>query len=97
MRICPVRWDAASGRLEFVSRLRVRLMLEPVTQLPVPRLRVVPDWEDGAGRGPLRSSAAPALQGFGGQRKAGTLSATQIPSLLGSPVDLQAIRYHRGF
>ncbi len=86
LRICPVRWDASTGRLERVSRLRVRLTLEPGAKQPVPRLRVVPDWEQEGTHGPLRTTVAPLSSGFGGRRSAGTLTATQIPSLLGSPV-----------
>ncbi len=87
LRICPVRWDAATGRLEGITHLRVRMTLEPATTQPVPRLRVVPEWEEHATRGPLRTSASVTAQGFGGRKGNGTLAATQIPSVLGSPVE----------
>ncbi len=86
MKVCPVRWDAVTGRLERVTRLRVRVALEPATVAPVPRLRVVPEWEDESPSGSLRSRTQ-SLSMVGGRRALGTLSATQVPSLLGSPVE----------
>ena len=87
LRICPVRWEAASGHLEGITHLRVRLTLEPASTQPVPRLRVVPEWEEAGTRGPLRPGAMVSAQGFGGSNTNGTLAATQIPSVLGSPVE----------
>jgi hypothetical protein len=86
LRVCPVRWEASTGRLERLTRLKVNLTLEPASQQPVPRLRVVPEWETDGPRGPLRAPISSLSQGFGGRRTEGTLAATQIPSVLGSPV-----------
>ena len=63
------------------------MTLEPATTQPVPRLRIVPEWEETSVRGPLRTTAAVTAQGFGGRNTQGTLAATQLPSLLGSPVE----------
>ena len=46
LQISPVRWDAASRRLERVTRLVVRISLEPSGIQPLTRERIVPDWED---------------------------------------------------
>jgi len=86
-RICPVRWDAATGQVERVTHLKVRITLEPTLDRPTPRLRVVPEWEDGPVSGPLlRPRAEQARASYGGTQTTGTLAATQIPSTLGSPV-----------
>ena len=78
LRVNPVRWDAASGRLERVARLGVRLTLEPWTDPDVvPRERIVPEWETGR---PLATPAAPM------SRRAEPFKPTQLPSVLGSPV-----------
>jgi hypothetical protein len=78
LRVSPTRWDATSGRLERVERVRVRLALEPYQDPDVvPRERIVPEWEsDGA------ALTAPAAGG----RPAQPFMPTQIPSVLGSPV-----------
>ncbi|HEY2953796.1 MAG TPA: C25 family cysteine peptidase [Candidatus Eisenbacteria bacterium] len=86
VQMSPVRWDPATGRLEAVTRIRVQLTLEPGSELPVPRGRVVPEWEaQGGGLRPAMGAlrAAPA-GGRGGPAQ--PFRATQIPSLLGSPV-----------
>ena len=86
LRICPVRWDAKSGRLERVSRLTVRLTLAPATDSPVARYRIVPEWEELGGVG-IERAAAPlsAAAGIAPLPNRG-FAATQVPSLLGSPV-----------
>ncbi len=81
----PVRWDASTGQLERVVRMRVRLNLEPA-KFPdaVVRERVVPEWEsDGGLRLPARAPVASLSAAGGGARP---FAATQVPSLLGSPV-----------
>ncbi len=82
LRVRPVRWDAASGRLERVERLRVRLTLEPfVDPDVVPRERIVPEWEVD------RPFLTPGPSGLAGDRRpAEPFKPTQIPSVLGSPV-----------
>ena len=84
--VSPVRWSAAEHRLERVSRLVVRLVLEPTPARPLARERVVPEWEDARPMfsGPPASPAA--LRVTAGSRAAQPFAPTQIPSLLGSPV-----------
>src|SRR5262245_12414511 len=80
LRVSPVRWDPASGRLERVSRLSVRLTFEPYRDPDVvPRERIVPEWE--ASRPAVAPDAPSTLA-----RHAEPFKPTQIPSLLGSPV-----------
>jgi len=86
VNLSPVRWDPASGRLEALTRIRVRIVLEPTDARPLARERVVPQWEspgDAARPAALATRAAPA----GGRRMAQPFQATQIPSLMGSPVE----------
>jgi len=70
--------------------LRVRLTLEPATVAPVPRERVVPEWEDVSVLGGPRATS-PARKALGGSTSPGPGPApympTQVPSVLGSPVD----------
>jgi len=82
LRVNPVRWDAASGRLERIERLTVRLHLEPhVDTDVVPRERIVPEWEDVGSPLAARPDAGPASDRF-----AQPFKPTQVPSVLGSPV-----------
>jgi hypothetical protein len=74
-RICPVRWDAATGQLQRVAHVTVRITLEPTLDRPTPRLRVVPEWEDGPVSGPLRPRAEQAMASYGGTRTAGSFAA----------------------
>jgi hypothetical protein len=85
------------------ARLRVVLHLEPSSTTPLPRERVVPEWEEAGG--PPRAIAANSGQwasSIGGSvppTEAGRTASspraaaptpfrpTQVPSLLGSPVD----------
>ena len=91
--VSPVRWDPASGRLERITRITVRLVLAPTPERPLERLRSVPAWDDSrpaatrdaARRAGLRS--AMRATGIGGTRgRATPFRPTQVPSLLGSPV-----------
>jgi uncharacterized repeat protein (TIGR01451 family) len=77
--VAPARWDPSTGELERVVSVRVRLTLESTSDVPLARERVVPEWEDGAG-----AAASRALLPSG--RTAEPFKATQLPSLLGSPV-----------
>jgi hypothetical protein len=86
LNLSPVRWDPASGRLEAVTRMRVRLLLEPSDARPLARERVVSEWESAGD--PLRPAAlATRATPAGGRRMAQPFQATQIPSLMGSPVE----------
>ena len=88
LQICPVRWDASTGQLERLTRLRLRLELEPGLAAPAKRERIVPEWEDAAfrrspeGRRAIAESAVDPLS-----RQPRTFAATQVPSVLGSPVE----------
>jgi len=85
--VAPVRWNPATGELERIERVRVRLVLEPTSERPLERERVVPDWEDvGVGAAAPGSRTAQPTALIGGARRAGPFKATQLPSLLGSPV-----------
>ena len=85
--VAPVRWNPATGELERVDRVRVRLVLEPTAERPLERGRVVPEWEDaGVGEVAPGPRAAQPTAVAGGGREAEPFKATQLPSLLGSPV-----------
>ena len=73
--IAPARWSPATGELERVERIRLQLVLEPDAARPLERERVVPEWESGTTAAALPS--VPTVEPF---------MATQLPSLLGSPV-----------
>jgi peptidase C25-like protein/VCBS repeat protein len=82
LRVNPVRWDAASGRLERIERMTVRLRLEPhVGPDVVPRERIVPEWEVDR-----PSLAARPVASAASARPAQPFKPTQVPSVLGSPV-----------
>jgi len=84
LRVSPVRWDPASGKLERVTSVRVRLVLEDSPDRPVRRERTDAPWlgsRDAAAprpAAPATAAARPAAHPF---------VATQLPSLLGSPVE----------
>lgn len=85
--IAPVRWNPATGELERIELVRVRLVLEATSERPLERERVVPDWEDGgAGAAARGSRTARPTALIGDARQAEPFKATQLPSLLGSPV-----------
>ncbi|HEY6195601.1 MAG TPA: C25 family cysteine peptidase [Candidatus Eisenbacteria bacterium] len=91
-----------AGHARHAMELRVRLDLEPSTSAPLPRERVVPDWEDAGGPPPAsaersqgRTHAAEAVGTPADAPRAVPLPRpdaatpfrpTQVPSLLGSPV-----------
>ncbi|HYM81388.1 MAG TPA: C25 family cysteine peptidase [Candidatus Limnocylindria bacterium] len=78
IRVNPVRWEPSSGRLEQVRRVKVRLQIEPHHDPgQVVRERVVPEWED---------QDPTAARADDGGRGAQPFRATQVPSVLGSPV-----------
>ena len=87
LSVCPVRWDAVTGRLERVTRVSVRLTLVPDAAGPLRRERIVSEWEDAASpvrRTPTADEAAVTVKGAG--REPQPFRPTQIPSVLGSPV-----------
>jgi hypothetical protein len=84
LRVSPVRWDAASGALERVTRLRVRLVLETDPGHPLKRERTGLPWLKNSATAGVQGAARPALLRSGGAQP---LQATQLPSLLGSPVE----------
>jgi hypothetical protein len=89
INLSPVRWDPASGNLEALTRVRVRILLEPSAARPLPRERVVGEWESSRAFArpevgtPFATRATPS----GGGKIAQPFQATQIPSLMGSPVE----------
>ncbi len=85
--VAPVRWNPATGELERVERVRLRLVLEATAERPLERERVVPEWEDGGVGTALPGARAAQPNALaGGLRRAEPFKATQLPSLLGSPV-----------
>src|SRR5262245_20290374 len=81
-----------AGHEGHAVRLTVRIELEPSLARPVPRERVVPEWEESGGR--VRAAATlRAADGevagavASGGRRAQPFLPTQVPSVLGSPVD----------
>src|SRR5262245_50546238 len=81
-----------AGHEEHAAHLQVRIELEPSLVRPVPRERVVPEWEESGGRlrtaSTLRAGDGAAAEGSAsGNRRAQPFLPSQVPSLLGSPVD----------
>ena len=89
LQVSPVRWDPESGRLEAVTRVKVSIELAPTNARPLARERIVPEWE--ASRALAPPAGGPALptraMSAGGRRVEQPFQATQIPSLMGSPVE----------
>jgi len=84
LNVAPVRWNAASGELQMVTKLRVRLVLETDPGHPVRRERVGLPWLKSHGDAAVARVATPTnIPRPGGAQP---LQATQVPSLLGSPV-----------
>jgi len=86
LQIAAARWTPASGKLERVARVRVRLTLESSDDDVVRRERIVPEWED-APLSPqsLRGVTVNSMT-TGPGRTAEPFRPQQIPSVLGSPV-----------
>jgi hypothetical protein len=92
LRVAPARWDALSGRLERVSRLKIRLTLADGAAPAVSRERIVREWEDDVpADAPARSvvSLGSSLTAGGAltSRHAEPFKPLQVPSVLGSPVE----------
>jgi peptidase C25-like protein/VCBS repeat protein len=87
LQVRPVRWDAASGKLERVSRLRVRLTLQPdAGAAMVRRERIMPEWEEGEGGEASAAARAARVSVRRPEPGAQPFRPTQVPSVLGSPV-----------
>jgi hypothetical protein len=82
LRIAPARWNPVTGQLEAVQRVKLRLVLEDTDERPLQREREV-DWSR-----PVRprDAAAASRSAAGVPRVVGPYAPTQVPSLLGSPV-----------
>src|SRR5262245_6940420 len=91
LRIAPARWDARTGQLERVTRLKLRLTVEDGAAPAVTRERIVREWEDERPSGiPSRaivSLQSSAVAGEGVKPKAEPFKPLQVPSVLGSPVE----------
>lgn len=83
LQIAPARWNPGSGALEAVERVRLRLHLEDTGERPLARERLAP-WT-GAARSVAPTASAGAVPGDA-VRSIGPFVPTQVPSLLGSPV-----------
>ncbi len=86
LRVSPVRWNPSTGDLEAVTRLTVRLTLEPTGARPLARERVVAEWEPGVNVA-ARSLAAAPTAAVERLKRPGPFRPTQIPSLMDSPVE----------
>jgi hypothetical protein len=99
LKVVPVRWDARTGALERVTRVRVRLTLAGERSPALERLRLAPSWDRDPVASLLGRPAVPPLDArragavtteAGGGAAAETdevgFEATQLPSVLGSPV-----------
>lgn len=86
LQVAPARWNPATGALERIDHVRVRLTLSPGGGSDLVRQRIVPEWEGGATAtsSPPRTATGATL--VSPDRTPGTFRPTQIPSLLGSPV-----------
>lgn len=85
--VSPARWSPLTGRLERVTRVRVRVTLESNAEPALVRERIVREWEDELPTGtPSRELGAALTSLAGDSRQATPFKATQLPSLLGSPV-----------
>jgi hypothetical protein len=75
----PFQWKAATKQLTRISRIKVRIELEPARETEaLVRERIVPEWED----------ATTAVAPVSAIPKGGAtpFKPTQLPSVLGSPV-----------
>lgn len=90
VRIAPTRWDPATGRLERISSMQLRLTVEDGAAPAVVRERIVREWEDELPSGvPSRaivSMSAPTVDAVTGKPQAEPFKPLQVPSVMGSPV-----------
>src|SRR5262245_15905434 len=88
-----------AGHEQHAARMQVRLELEHTGTIPVPRERVVPEWEESSGSRTATSQAqvnasatltrppaAEPTRSSSPRPRAEPFRPTQVPSLLGSPV-----------
>lgn len=91
LRVSPTQWNPTTGEVDVVTRLGVRFTLEPDAAPTLRRERIVPEWEDdglpsGVPSLAVGASIAHANATTAAGRRAQPYMATQVPSLLGSPV-----------
>lgn len=88
LRVSPTRWNPATGRLERVDRVQVRLTLADGAAPAVPRERIVKEWEDGGLPTGIPTRAVTTLAASAvGKPGAAPFKPEQLPSVLGSPVE----------
>jgi hypothetical protein len=95
----PVRWDPVGGRLDRIARLKVKVEIEPeIGSDVVRRERIVREWEND----PVEVADARVVSATPTGAIATPFKATQVPSVLGSPVayvivtsDLLAAEFQR--
>jgi len=86
LMVAPARWNPATGELERIERLRVRMVLEPTLDRPLERERVVPEWEEPTAGAVAPGARVPQPAALTGRGRVEPFKATQLPSVLGSPV-----------
>ena len=91
LTVAPAQWDPRTGEVKLVTRVSVRLTLDADPAPPLHRERIVSEWEDHDGMSPGAPSRAPGsvTASVSARIKGGAapFRATQVPSLLGSPVE----------
>ncbi len=89
LAVSGAQWNPATGELRAVTQVSVKLVVEDGQDTGLERERIVPEWEDAgtlpAGP-PVRGRAVVASAAGGAGGKAVPFRATQLPSVLGSPV-----------
>ncbi len=85
LQIAVARWQPATGKLERIVRVRVRLTLEADGSDVVRRERIVPEWEDSP-LTPMELRGVQVSSMTGPSREPVPFRPQQVPSLLGSPV-----------
>ena len=83
--VAPVRWNPATGELERIARVRVRLVLESTAERPLERERVVPEWEDGGLGAAAPERARPSRPPWPGARAGGALQGHAAALGAGQP------------
>ncbi len=94
VRIAPTRWNPATGQLERITSLQLRLTVEDGAAPAVTRERIVKEWEDELPSGvPTRAIvseknafASASATPDAAKPQAEPFKPLQVPSVLGSPV-----------